>query len=95
MGTDRNVASLLDAAWRRVPQIAVAQGTTEAEGFTVISVTCNRRWHRVQFGLRLGSGTFQPGKATLIAQFLVFNVETGDPAAAHEHTTVVIHRDRT
>ena len=74
--------------------VSVAQGLlTGTDGLIEPSVPCDGRWHRVQFGLPAPvAGTFQPGKATFRAQFLVFNVETGDPAAGHETTTVHLHR---
>lgn len=41
---------------------------------------------------RPGNGTFHPGKAHFNGQFLVFNVDSGDPSAAHEHATVMLRR---
>ena len=34
------------------------------------------------------NGTFHRGQAHFNGQFLVFNVEIGDPSAAHEQITV-------
>jgi hypothetical protein len=74
--------------------VSVAQGpTTGTEGLIEPSIPCDGHWHRVQFDLPAPAvGTFQPGKATFSAQFLVFNVESGDPSAGHERTTVLLHR---
>jgi hypothetical protein len=35
-----------------------------------------------------GSGTFHSSKAHFNGQFLVFNMDSGDPSAAREQTTV-------
>ena len=74
--------------------VSVAQGlSTGTDGLIEPSVPCDGRWQRVRFDLPAPvAGTFQRGKATFRAQFLVFNVETGDPAAGHETTTVHLHR---
>jgi hypothetical protein len=46
---------------------------------------CNGKWHVVKVTLPKGFGTLQKGWATVSSQFLVFNAETGDPAAGHEN----------
>jgi hypothetical protein len=76
--------------------VAVAQGLmTGTDGLVEPSVPCDGRSHRVLFDLPAPvAGPFQPGKATFRAQFLVFNVESGDPAAGHETTTVHLHRSK-
>lgn len=74
--------------------VRVTQGDSEADGFINTSVPCNRRWHRVQFGLPLGLGTLQRGKAALSGQFLVTNVASGDSAGAHDQANGFIHRAR-
>jgi hypothetical protein len=50
-----------------------------ADGLTSAPVSCDGRWHRVQFDLVTRAGTFQPGKVTFsLLQFGVTNEVTGD-----------------
>ncbi len=76
--------------------VSVAQGLMiGTDGLVEPAVPCDGRSHRVPFGLPAPvAGPFQPGKASFSAQFLVFNVASGDPAAGHETTTVHLHRSK-
>lgn len=72
---------------------SVSQGGVRADGIAEPSIPCDGRWHLVQYSVPApGTGAFHPGKAQFSGQFLVFNVESGDPAAAHEQKTVSLHR---
>jgi hypothetical protein len=66
------------------------QGASGTSGDVVTSVPCDDHWHPQQMVLPVGSGPFQAGKARVNAQFLVFNVQSGDPAAGHDMSTVRI-----
>jgi hypothetical protein len=79
-----------DPAWQSSDlSVSVSEGEASTDGFTTTSVPCDRHWHRVQFILPRGTGTFQPGKATASAQFLVTNVLSGDSAAARQNQVTV------
>jgi hypothetical protein len=66
-------------------RVAQASGAY-ADGLLLTnSNICNGRWHYVKVTLPKGFGTLQKGWATVSSQFLVFNSETGDPAAGHEN----------
>jgi hypothetical protein len=79
-----------DPGWQSSDlSISVTQGNASTDGFTTTAVPCDRNWHPVQFSLSPGTGTFQPGKATASAQFLVTNALSGDSAAAHQNQVSV------
>ena len=67
--------------------VVVGQGAAAiASGFTIASVPCDGRWHRVEFDVVDVSGTFQPGRVTFsFLQFLVTNAVSGDSAGAHDN----------
>lgn len=72
--------------------VFISQGDVSSDGLVLTSIACDNKWHRVQYEVSApGTGAFQPGKAHLVGQFLVFNVLSGDPSAAHEQTTVQLH----
>jgi hypothetical protein len=69
--------------------VFISQGDVSTDGLIEPSIPCDGRWHSVQYDVPApGNGTFHPGKAHFNGQFLVFNVNSGDPSAAHEQTTV-------
>jgi hypothetical protein len=70
--------------------IGISQGSSGTSGDVVTSVPCDDHWHSQQLVLPPGSGPFRAGKAGANAQFLVFNVQSGDPAAGHDMSTVRI-----
>jgi hypothetical protein len=64
----------------------LTQGESSVSGYTIPSVSCDGRRHRVEFDLVDSSGPFQPGKVTFsFLQFLVTNAVTGDSAGAHDN----------
>ncbi|SRR6266516_1262216 len=73
---------------------SVGQVQAGAEGYILTSVPCDHRSHLVQFGVRPVAGAFQRGKATVRAQFLVFNTAMGDPSAGFYDGTVFIRLAR-
>jgi hypothetical protein len=73
--------------------VFISQAGISTDGLVEPSIPCDGRWHRVQYDVPApGNGTFNPGKAHFNGQFLVFNVDSGDPSAAHEQTTVSLRR---
>jgi hypothetical protein len=69
--------------------VFITQGDVSTDGLIEPSIPCDGRWHTVRYAVPApGNGTFHPGKAHLNGQFLVFNVDSGDPSAAHEQATV-------
>ena len=69
--------------------VFVSQGDISTDGLIEPSIPCDGKWYPVQYDVPApGNGTFQPGKAQFNGQFLVFNVNSGDPSAAHEQITV-------
>jgi hypothetical protein len=53
---------------------------------TTTDLPCDKHWHAVALTFGPGLGTFKPGKVTYaFLQFLVFNNESGDPAAGHDN----------
>jgi hypothetical protein len=69
--------------------VSISQGDVTTDGLVEPSIPCDGRRHLVRYDVPApGSGTFHRGKAHLNGQFLVFNVDSGDPSAAHEQTTV-------
>jgi hypothetical protein len=64
----------------------LGQGEASASGFAVVTVPCDRRWHRVTFALGDSAGAFHPGRVTFnFLQFLVTNASSGDSAGAHDN----------
>lgn len=64
----------------------LGQGEASASGFAVVSVPCDRQWHRVTFDLGDSAGAFHPGPVTFnFLQFLVTNASSGDSAGAHDN----------
>ena len=70
--------------------VRVVQGDAEADGLTTTNVACDGHLHRIHLSLAPGAGSFHAGKASMSAQFLVTNAETGDSAAGHDQTTGLI-----
>jgi hypothetical protein len=71
--------------------VLISQGDVSTGGLVEPSIPCDGRWHSVRYPVPApGNGTFHPGKAHFNGQFLVFNVDSGDPSAAHEQTTVIL-----
>lgn len=69
--------------------VLISQGDVSADGLIQPAIPCDGRWHLVRYGVPApGSGAFHSGKAHFNGQFLVFNLASGDPSAAHEQTTV-------
>lgn len=69
--------------------VLISQGDVTADGLVEPSIPCDDRWHLAQYEVPApGNGIFRPGKAHFNGQFLVFNVDSGDPSAAHEQITV-------
>ena len=66
----------------------VTQGDASTSGFIDPGIACDGKWHQVQYQVPTGLGTFHPGKAQFSGQFLVFNLDSGDPSASHEQKTV-------
>jgi hypothetical protein len=66
----------------------VTQGDASTSGFIEPGIPCDGKWHRVQYQVPTGLGTFHKGKAQFSGQFLVFNLDSGDPSASHEQKTV-------
>jgi hypothetical protein len=64
---------------------------SEADGFTIPTVACDNRWHKVLFTLTDVSGTLHAGVVAISAQFLVTNVESGDSAGAHNQVPGRLH----
>ena len=83
-----------DAGWEPSDfTVFVSQGDVSTDGLVEPSIACDGRWHPVRYDVPApASGAFHRGKAHFNGQFLVFNVETGDPSAAHEQTTVSLRR---
>jgi hypothetical protein len=79
-----------DAGWESSDfTVFISQGDVSTDGLIEPSVPCDGQWHSVQYDVPApGNGTFHPGKAHFSGQFLVFNVNSGDPSAAHEQITV-------
>jgi hypothetical protein len=50
---------------------------------TTTHAVCNGKWYTVWVLLPKGFGSLQRGNATISSQFLVFNVDSGDPSAGH------------
>jgi hypothetical protein len=77
-----------DPGWVTTDLTAIVdQGpATIAEGYTLVTVPCDDRWHRFEFTIPVTVGTFQPGKVTIsFLQFVVTNEVTGDPDGAHDN----------
>jgi hypothetical protein len=73
--------------------IFISQGDVSTDGLVEPSIPCDGRRHTVRYDVPAPvNGTFHCGKAHFNGQFLVFNVESGDPSAAHEQTTVRLRR---
>ena len=66
--------------------VTVTQGQSQGDGLLLTSVPCDGSYHAVQVAVAPGVGSFQTGKAEMNGQFLVFNLDTGDPSAAHAQT---------
>lgn len=79
-----------DAGWQSSDfTVFISQGDVSTDGLIEPSIPCDGKWHSVQYDVPApGNGTFHPGKAHFNGQFLVFNVNSGDPSAAHEQITV-------
>ena len=79
-----------DAGWESSDfTVFISQGDVSTDGLIEPSIPCDGKWHSVQYDVPApGNGTFQPGKAHFNGQFLVFNMSSGDPSAAHEQITV-------
>jgi hypothetical protein len=73
--------------------VFISQGDVSTDGLVEPSIPCDGRRHLVRYDVPAPvNGTFHRGQAHFNGQFLVFNVDTGDPSAAHEQTTVRLHR---
>ena len=73
--------------------VFVWQGEVSSDGLVEPAIPCDGRRHVVRYDVPApGNGTFHRGQAHVNGQFLVFNVESGDPSAAHEQTTVRLRR---
>lgn len=73
--------------------VLVSQGDVSTDGLVEPAIPCDGRRHSVRYDVPApGNGTFHRGQAHFNGQFLVFNVDTGDPSAAHEQTTVSLRR---
>ena len=73
--------------------VFISQGDVSTDGLVEPAIPCDGRRHVVRYDVPApGTGTFHRGKAHVNGQFLVFNVESGDPSAAHEQTTVRLRR---
>jgi hypothetical protein len=66
--------------------VTVTQGQTQGDGLLLTSVPCDGSFHAVQLAVAPGVGSFQKGNAEMNGQFLVFNLASGDPSAAHAET---------
>jgi hypothetical protein len=79
-----------DTGWQSSDfTVFISQGDVSTDGLIEPSIPCDGRWHSVRYDVPApGNGTFQSGKAHFNGQFLVFNVSSGDPSAAHEQVTV-------
>jgi hypothetical protein len=66
--------------------VTVTQGQTQGDGLLLTSVPCDGSFHAVQLAVAPGVGSFQKGNAQMNGQFLVFNLASGDPSAAHAQT---------
>jgi hypothetical protein len=73
--------------------VFISQGDVSTDGLVEPAIPCDGRRHVVRYDVPApGNGTFHRGQAHFNGQFLVFNVESGDPSAAHEQTTVRLRR---
>jgi hypothetical protein len=73
--------------------VFISQGDVSSDGLVEPAIPCDGRRHVVRYDVPApGNGTFHRGQAHVNGQFLVFNVESGDPSAAHEQTTVRLRR---
>lgn len=73
--------------------VIISQGDVSTDGLVEPSIPCDGRRHVVRYDVPAPvNGTFHRGEAHFNGQFLVFNTGSGDPSAAHEQTTVRLHR---
>jgi hypothetical protein len=73
--------------------VFVSQADVSTDGLVEPAIPCDGRWHRVRYDVPApGNGAFQHGRAHFSGQFLVFNLDSGDPSAAHEQATVSLRR---
>jgi hypothetical protein len=73
--------------------VFISQGDVSTDGLVEPFIPCDGRRHVVRYDVPAPvNGTFHRGKAHFTGQFLVFNVDSGDPSAAHEQITVSLCR---
>ena len=73
--------------------VFVSQADVSTDGLVEPAIPCDGRWHPVHYDVPAPvNGTFHRGQAHVNGQFLVFNVDSGDPSAAREQTTVSLRR---
>jgi hypothetical protein len=76
-----------DPGWRSSDlTVTVTQGQSQGDGLLLTSVPCDGSFYAAQLAVAPGVGSFQKGKAKMNGQFLVFNLDSGDPSAAHAQT---------
>jgi hypothetical protein len=66
--------------------VTVTEGQSQGDGLLLTSVPYDGSFHAVQLAVAAGVAAFQKGKAQMNGQYLVFNLDSGDPSAGHAQT---------